>query len=32
MSIVTIAAVLAGLIVRRRVHRLDMVAALRTRE
>jgi putative ABC transport system permease protein len=31
-GIVTAAAVLAGLVVRRRVRRLDMVAALRTRE
>ena len=31
-SIVTAAAVLAGLVVRRRVRRLDMVSALRTRE
>ena len=32
MGVVAAAAALTGLIVRRRVHRLDMVAALRTRE
>jgi putative ABC transport system permease protein len=31
-AVVTISAILSGLIVRRRLHRLDLVAVLKTRE